>query len=156
MTKRKYPACRIAVLTCTLLAGSGVHAAGILDSVGGTLGKSDAEKSLATDAGSALTGLAGNSVPALDSVGTGNLAGVLQYCVKNKFLGSDAVSVGSQLTELAGGKQKLEADPGYKEGLSGVLGGDSDTNIDLSSAGIKQQLTDKLCDKVLDYSKSLL
>ncbi len=41
-------------------------------------------------------------------------------------------------------------------GLLGGLGGNSDQKLDLSGDGLKKQLTEKVCDQVLDYGKSLL
>ncbi|ACO77654.1 hypothetical protein AvCA_14380 [Azotobacter vinelandii CA] len=103
-----------------------------------------------------LTGLTGVSVPSLDSVGTGNVAGVLQYCVNNNYLKSDASSISSKLTGLLGGQEEATQDEGYQQGLQGILGGDSGTEVDLSSSTLKQKLTDKVCDQVLSYGKSLL
>ena len=106
--------------------------------------------------GSLLEGLGGQSVPALDQVGIGNLTGVLTYCMKNNLLGGDAAGLQDQLLGKLGGEQKASSDAGYQEGLGGVLGGNSDQKLDLSGGGLKQQLTDKVCEEVLKYGKSLI
>jgi hypothetical protein len=55
-----------------------------------------------------------------------------------------------------GGQQKAQLDTGYQEGVGGILGGNSGKKVDLNGSGLKQQLTDKVCDQVLDYGKSLI
>lgn len=106
----------------------------------------------------ALGGAGG--MPALDSVGTGNLAGVLGYCARNKYLGgTDAPGVQNQLVSKLGGPAQAKSDPGYQQGLKGILGGGSGQKMDLtagSSGGVKQQITDAACEQVLKYGKSLL
>ncbi|WP_345251913.1 DUF2501 domain-containing protein [Pigmentiphaga soli] len=105
---------------------------------------------------SGLSGLAGGSLPSLDSVGTGNIAGILGFCAKNKFLGGDATSLQDKLLGQLGGQSKAQSDSGYAEGLSGILGGNSGQKVDLNGGGLKQKLTDQVCDKVLEYGQSLL
>lgn len=105
-------------------------------------------------------GGSGGGMPALDSVGTGNLAGVLTYCARNKYLGgTDAPSVQNQLVSKLGGPAQAKSDPGYQQGLKGILGGGSGQKMDLTagnSGGVKQQITDAACEQVLKYGKSLL
>jgi hypothetical protein len=95
-------------------------------------------------------------MPSLDQVGTGNIAGVLEYCAKSKFLGGDASGLKDKLVGQLGGQAKADADPGYQEGLSGVLGGQSGQDLNLNGGGLKKQLTEKVCDQVLTYGQSLL
>ena len=56
------------------------------------------------------------------------------------------------------GEEKAQADPGYQEGLKGIVGGNSDQKFDLggSTAGVKSKLTEKACDEVLKYGKSAI
>lgn len=142
------PASAALLLTITPLA----HAQ-LLDTVKGALGGQ--QQSGASSAGSLLGGTSGQ-MPSLSSVGTGNLTGVIEYCAKNNYLGGGASGVKDKLMEKLGGTQQAKKDPGYQEGLSGVLGGNSGQKMDLSGDGLKKQVTEKVCDQVLQYGKSLL
>jgi len=102
------------------------------------------------------SGASAGSMPDLGSVGSGNIAGVLGYCAQNNYLGGDASGVKDKILGKLGGEQKAQSDPGYKEGIAGVLGGNSDKKLDLSGDGLKKQLTEKVCDQVLAYGKSLI
>lgn len=95
-----------------------------------------------------VSGLPG--LPSLDSSVTGNVAGTLQYCVKNNYLSADAAS---------GVKDKLLAKvPGqgddYKKGEQGVLAGSDGKTMDIKS--ISSKLRRKACDQVLNSAKSLI
>lgn len=106
-------------------------------------------------AGGALGGL-GGGIPSVDQASTGNLAGVLEYCVKHKYLGGgDAKSVSSSLLGKATGSGD---DSGYKAGSSGLLetGGGKTFGLGGSGGGIQSQVTDKVCDLVLEHAQSLL
>ncbi|KOF52713.1 MULTISPECIES: DUF2501 domain-containing protein [unclassified Achromobacter] len=129
----------LSVSCAALLLTAGAHAQ-LLDAVKGAVG------------GGAMPA----AVPDLGSVGTGNIAGVLGYCAKNNYLGGDASSVKDKLLGKLGGDEKAQADPGYQEGLGGVLGGQSSQKLDLSGGGLQAQLREKVCDQVLEYGKSLL
>jgi hypothetical protein len=105
--------------------------------------------------GSVLEGLGGPSMPSLGDVGIGNIAGVLEFCAKNKYLGGDGAGLKDKLLGKLGGQQKAQSDTGYQEGVRGILGGNSGKKVDLNGGRMKQQMTDKVCDQVLDYGKSL-
>lgn len=97
---------------------------------------------------SGMTGLPG--LPSLDSSVSDNVAGTLQYCVKNNYLSADAAS---------GVKDKLMAKvPGqeedYKKGEQGKLTGSDGKTLDISS--ISSKLRRKACDQVLSSAKSLI
>jgi len=97
---------------------------------------------------SGMTGLPG--LPSLDSSVGGNVAGTLQYCVKNNYLSADAAS---------GVKDKLMAkvpgqDEDYKKGEQGMLTGSDGKTLDISS--ISSKLRRKACDQVLSSAKSLI
>jgi len=129
-----------ACMAAAAMLAAGAHAQ-LLDSVKGALGG----------------GQAGTSMPDLGSVGTGNVAGVVTYCAKNNYLGGDAASVKDKLIGQLGGEQQAQSDPGYREGLGGVLGGQSSSKMDLGGGGgLKDQITRKVCDQVLEYGKSLI
>jgi hypothetical protein len=95
-------------------------------------------------------GLLGGLAPNVASVGAGNAAGILGYCLKNKFLGGNgATSVLGRLT----GKPGMTSSPGYAEGQRGLL---QTNGSNLSLGGLKSQLTSKICDSVLQHAQSFL
>ena len=94
------------------------------------------------------------SLGALTSGSTGNVAGVLEFCMKNNYLGgaTDAASVKDKLLGKLGGAPA--SDPGYTDGTKGLLTGSGGNTFDLSR--IKSQITQQACDKILSQGKSLL
>ncbi|MBN9472639.1 MAG: hypothetical protein ABS43_08355 [Bordetella sp. SCN 67-23] len=145
---------RLAAIALGLLLGAATAQAQLLDSVKGALGGGGQQSS--GGGGSLLGGLGGASMPSLGSVGTGNITGILSYCAKNNYLGGGAASVKDKLLGKLGGEQQAQSDPGYREGLSGILGGSSGQKMELGGGGLKQQITEKVCDQVLEYGQSLL
>lgn len=156
----------LVLFSSSLLLGATAHAQ-LLDAVKGAIGGSSSSSSGASSSGGGLLGglggaAGGQAMPSLSSVGTGNLTGVLTYCMQNKYVsGSEATSVQSQLMSKLGGQSKAQSDPGYKQGLSGILGGNSGQKMDLNagggdSGGLKQQITDAACEQVLKYGKSMM
>ena len=106
-----------------------------------------------------LKGLAGGggSTSSLMSSGSlGNAAGVIEYCLKNKYLSGDAAnSVKDQLMgKIPGGKPT--ADSGYVEGSQGILTGSDGKRMDLTGGGLKQEVTKRACDFVLTQAKSMI
>jgi hypothetical protein len=103
---------------------------------------------------SALGGL-GDAVSgqSMTSGSAGNVAGLLEFCIKNNYLSADkAASVKNSLMgKLPGGSS---SDSGYKSGSKGILSSSDGGQLDLS--GLKKQVTKQICDKVLDQGKSLL
>src|SRR5690242_7714421 len=83
----------------------------------------------------AAGGMGGMDVSSLASGSAGNAAGVIEYCMKNNFLGGDASGVKDQLMGKLGGEEKAKADPGYEEGVKGMLAGSDGKATDLSSLG---------------------
>ncbi|KVL18610.1 DUF2501 domain-containing protein [Burkholderia cepacia] len=100
--------------------------------------------------GGALTGGGGSS---LMPGSAGNVAGLLQFCIQNNYLGG-ASSVKDALMGKLGGN--ASSDSGYTSGASGVLDAGNGSKLDLSGGGLKQQVTRQICDKVLTQAKSLL
>jgi hypothetical protein len=94
------------------------------------------------------------SLGALTSGSTGNVAGVLEFCMKNNYLGgaTDAASVKDKLLGKLGGAPA--SNPGYTDGTKGLLTGSDGNQFDLSR--IKSQITQQACDKILSQGKSLL
>ena len=94
------------------------------------------------------------SLDALTSGSTGNVAGVLEFCMKNNYLGgaADAASVKDRLLGKLGGAPA--SNPGYTDGTKGILTGSDGNTFDLST--LKSQITRQACDKILAQGKSLL
>ena len=102
------------------------------------------------DLGSALSG------GSVTSSNSSNVAGVLQFCIKNNYLGgSSASSVkDSLMSKLPGGASNSNGS--YTDGASGILDTGSGQKLSLGGDGVKQQLTKQICDKILDQGKSML
>jgi Protein of unknown function (DUF2501). len=125
----------------------------------------------AQDLGGLKSMLGGGS---LTSGSTGNVAGIIEYCVKNNYLGgTDASSVQNKLLGKLGGTQQAQTDSNYKAGLKGMLLGKDGKNTNLANASgdtggmagmsgmagmgdMKSKLTKKACGLVLKQGKSLL
>lgn len=97
----------------------------------------------------------GLSLQSLTSGSTGNVAGVLEFCVKNNYLGGNASSIKDGLvSKLPGGSST--SDSGYTDGAKGILNSGDGKQVDLSGGGLKEQITKQVCDKILAQGKSLL
>ena len=106
--------------------------------------------------GSALStgGLGGLSMPSVDSASSSNIGGVLQFCVRNKYLGGgEASSVKSGLMAKLGGETKGSQ---FAAGNRGQLETGSGQSYGLGGGGIKARVTDKVCGMVLQHAKSLI
>jgi len=100
-----------------------------------------------------LTENLGFSMPAIGNSTVGNAAGVLQYCIKNNYLGGgDAASVKDKLLAKITGQKQQQS--GFASGAKGLLkGGDGQTlNFKLLSSKVKE----KGCDYVLKNATRLL
>jgi hypothetical protein len=102
--------------------------------------------------GSALSG------QSITSGSTGNVAGVLEFCIKNNYLsGGGASSVkDSLMSKLPGGSSSASSDRGYADGAKGILSSSDGKHLDLSGSGLKEQATKQICDKILAQGKSML
>lgn len=86
---------------------------------------------------------------------TGNVAGLLEYCIQNNYLSANGASpVQDALMNKLGGKPSSNTD--YTSGASGILDAGNGRTLDLSGNGLKQQLAKQVCDRVLTQAKSLL
>ena len=92
----------------------------------------------------------------LTSGSLGNVAGLLEFCIKNNYLGGNkAASVkDSLMRKLPGGSSS--SDSGYNSGTKGILSSSDGSQLDLSAGGLKKQATKQICDKILDQGKSML
>lgn len=101
-----------------------------------------------------LGGLSGG-LPSVTQAGPANTAGVLQYCIQNNYL-SDSVA-GPAENELLGKVPGSGQSSDFKAGSSGLLQTGNGQNFNLGGGGgIKSQMTQKVCDMVLQHAKSLL
>ena len=96
-------------------------------------------------------GLAGQMLPSLSSASTGNVAGILSYCVQNNDLqGSAATTTLDALTH----KNGVTSSSAYTAGQQGQLETGSGQSFSLS--GVQQQVKTKVCGMALEHAKSLL
>lgn len=86
---------------------------------------------------------------------TGNIAGLLQFCIKNNFLkGEESSSIKDKLMGKLGGTPA--PDSGYAEGAQGLLKTGEGKQLDLSTSGLQAQASKQVCDQILSQAKSLL
>lgn len=110
--------------------------------------------------GGKLGGVLGGSSGSMSSGSMGNVAGLLQYCVKNNYLGGDSGAsglAGKLLGKTQGGSNNTD----YQSGLGGILKGSNGKTTNLSDVGggnsdLKSKITTKACDVVLKQGKSFL
>ncbi len=100
-----------------------------------------------------LKAKAGNyAMPAIGSSTMGNAAGVLQYCVKNNYLGGGANTIKDQLLgQITGQKQQQS---GFANGAKGLLQGGDGKSLNLQ--GLSSKVKEKACDYVLKNASSLI
>jgi hypothetical protein len=99
---------------------------------------------------SGLGGMLGGGLPNIASVGAGNAAGVLSYCMKNKLV--NATSASSILGKLTG-KPGVKESSGFKLGQQGTIKTDGSA---FSLGGLKAKAKTRACDMVLNHATSLL
>ena len=114
--------------------------------------QSDLLGKLKDQAGSSLGENLGFKMPAIGSSTIGSAAGVLQYCVKNNYLGGDAASVKDKLLAKITGQKQQEKN--FESGAKGLLkGGDGKT---LNFKVLSSKMKEKACDYVLKNATSLI
>ena len=96
------------------------------------------------------------SVSSMTSGSASNVAGLLEFCIKNNYLSGDKASAikDSLTSKLPGGSSST--DSGYSGGKKGILSSSDGSKLDLSGGGMKKQITKQVCDTVLDQGKSFL
>lgn len=94
----------------------------------------------------------------LSSGSLGNVTGIVEYCIKNNYLGSStgASGVKDQLMSKLSSQGAPASDPGYTDGAKGLLDSGNGKQLDISGAGLKAQATKQVCDKILSQAKSML
>ena len=121
-------------------------------------GNSDGSSSSGLSSLGSMSGMTGGLTgSSLTSGSTSNVAGVLQFCIKNNYLsGNGASSVKDSLMSKIGGTSAASSDSGYTSGAAGLLKSGDGKQVDLSGGGLKQQVTKQVCDKILSQGKSLV
>jgi len=153
MKVRMYRSTVAGIVIAMLLPISAAHAqlGNLLKGGGSSDGSSSGGLSSLGSMGSALTG------QSMTSGSTSNVAGVLQFCIKNNYLsGNGASSVKDSLMSKLGGTSAASSDSGYTDGANGLLKSGNGQQLDLSGGGLKQQVTKQVCDKILSQGQSLL
>jgi len=102
-------------------------------------------------------GLGDLSLQSLTSGSTGNVAGLLDFCIKNNYLGAGgAESIKDKLMDKLGGPSKASSDSGFASGSRGILQNSHGKTLDLSGSGLKATATEQVCEKILAQGKALL
>lgn len=144
-------------IAIALLALAGSASAIDLKGLKDSLGNGSQATGQSGSQGAGLGALGGLSLPAISGDSAGNAAGVLEYCVKRKYLSGDAVaSVKDKLLSRygVGGSGEAQQDAGYQSGLQGVLQGGDGKSFNLDS--VSGKVKDKACDYVLEHASSLV
>ena len=115
-----------------------------------------------------LKGLAGggggsSSLGSLGSLGSvssgsmGNAAGIIEYCLKNKYLSGSGVSQVKDglLGKMPGGQAAAQKDSGYLDGAKGLITGSDGKKTDLTS-GLTDPIKKQACELVLKQGQSFL
>src|SRR5688572_14634581 len=104
-----------------------------------------------------LPGLPGGAaalggLPDVSKMGAPNVAGVLGYCVKNKFLGSSGAA---SVIDGLKGKPGVTSSPDFRAGEAGnIITGNGGSPVSLGS--LPASLKTQACDMVLRHGTSLL
>ncbi len=122
-----------------------------------------------------LGGLLGGALPNVGSIGAGNAAGLLGYCLKNNLLGQGGALgalTGGRNTSRAGsttkapatgaqsilqrltGRQGVQTSPGYAAGQDGEVQAPNGQAFSLDDLG--GQVKTRMCSIVLNRAKSFL
>lgn len=101
-----------------------------------------------------LTGLLNGDNQALSSGNMNNVAGILQYCVKQKLASvTDAENVKNQVLEKLGlSSEKQKEDSNYLDGIAGLLKTKDGQQLNLDNIGstpLAEKVITKACDLVL-------
>jgi len=117
-----------------------------------------------------LGGLLGGAVPNVASVGAGNAAGLLGYCLKNNLLGAAQAATGTtgtagkapaapatgaqSILERLTGRQGVATSPGFAAGQAGQV--QTGAGQALSLDNLRGQVRTRVCGAVLNRAKSFL
>ncbi len=126
----------------------------LMDQLKGALGSGQG----GSGGGGILGGL-GDGMPSVGQASFSNIAGVIQYCIKNHYLGGGAgasLIKDSLMKKVTGSPAQAANDSGYKAGSNGLLQTGNGQNFNLGGGGLKAQIAQKVCDQILAHGKSLL
>lgn len=104
----------------------------------------------------AATGGGGGALPSVEQASPSNLSGVLEYCIKNKYLGGGDASAGSSVLGKLTGSGQAKKDSSFMAGSRGMLDTGGGESFGLGGSGIQGKITDQVCDMVLKHAQSLL
>jgi hypothetical protein len=107
----------------------------------------------------ALQSGGGGALPSVSQASLPNLAGVLEYCVRNSLVSGGGASsvVSSLLGKASGGAGTAAANtPQYKAGSNGQLETGGNGSYNLNGGGLVADLKQQVCNLVLQHAKSLL
>lgn len=158
----------LAIAASGVLVAGGAQANNLLSSLQDAAnqqlnGSNAATAGSGANSGASLMSLLNGSDSALTSKSATNVAGVLQYCVKNNVLSQASTeNVKDKLLsklgiESAAGAQSQD----YQNGLGGLLQTGKGQNVDLNNLGnglsqVKEKVKQKACDVVLKQAKSFI
>lgn len=154
--RKSLSAIALAAAAASFFPLSAAHAQ-LMDAVKGQLG--GLGQGGAAGSTTNASGLGDMSLSSMTSGSMGNVAGVLEFCMKNNYLNANAATgvKDKLLGKLSGATPEAKkTDTGYMAGLGGLLTGKDGQNVDLKGGGLKEELTRKACDQVLKQGKSLM
>jgi len=125
-----------------MLGFAGIAAAQSLDALKGQAG--DLLGAGQSGGGASLLGGLGSG--AINPSSAQNVAGVLGYCQQHGYLKSGTAAIKDKLLSKFGGQSQVSQDPGYQQGLGGLLQGGGGQRFDLGS--LKGKLAEQVCKKI--------
>jgi hypothetical protein len=84
---------------------------------------------------------------------------VIEFCLRNNYLSGDAASSmkDKPMGKMGGSKGSQQDEAGYTDGAAGLLATGDGRKIDLAKmGGLKESLTKKACESVLEHAGSML
>ncbi len=98
----------------------------------------------------------GGGLPSVGQASPSNTAGVLQYCIRNNYVnGGSASSIKDSVVNKVTGSGKSTQDAGFQSGNNGMLQTGNGKSFSLGGSGVKEQVSRKVCDMVLQHAKSM-
>ena len=158
----------LAIAASGVLVAGGAQANNLLSSLQDAAnqqlnGSNGATAGSGANSGASLMSLLNGSDSALTSKSATNVAGVLQYCVKNNVLSQASTeNVKDKLLSKLGIESAVGAQSqDYQNGLGGLLQTGKGQNVDLNNLGnglsqVKEKVKQKACDVVLKQAKSFI
>ena len=97
------------------------------------------------------------SLGSLATGSMGNAAGIIEYCLKNKYLSGNRVAQvkNGLIGKMPGGQAGAATDSGYLDGTNGLLTTSDGRKTDLTS-GMTDSIKKQACDFVLAQGQAML